>query len=248
MACEYTRGTGFPPPSSRPASKGRRASVAAVSSALRSFTCDRSCRLAGCSGTTPAECGEGTPGLCRQRYAAVHRELLPVCRRPWRSSDRVPSALSLRGALRRLDGPPIGGQGKLHRVELDCRFRRLSLQVDNFPPGPRRRVDDWGVFLELRSCPCFSVLSICPRAGSRSCRSCVAPLVFALLSRRRRRGSHGQLDWSGPFTSARVSRRGVLRLGLAHSHWRAPPGPGRLFDGRDAFLELRSCSCRSCAP
>jgi hypothetical protein len=114
LACEYTRGTGFPPPSSRPASMGRRASVAAVSSALRSFTCDRSCRLAGCSGTTPAECGEGTPGLCRQRYAAVHRELLPVCRRPWRSSDRVPSALSLRGALRRLDGPPIGGQGQLH--------------------------------------------------------------------------------------------------------------------------------------
>ena len=182
-----------------------------MSSALRSFSCDRSCRLAGCSGTTPAECGEGTPGLCRQRYAAVHRELLPMCRRPWRSSDRVPSALSLRGALRRLDGPPIGGQGKLHRVELDCRFRRLSLQVDNFPPGPCRRVDDWGVFLELRSCPCFSVLSICPRAGSRSCRSCVAPLVFALLSRRGRRGSHGQLDWSGPFTSARVSRRGVLQ-------------------------------------
>ena len=114
LACEYTRGTGFPPPSSRPASTGRRASVAAVSSALRSFTCDRSCRLAGCSGTTPTECGEGTPGLCRQRYAAVHRELLPVCRRPWRSSDRVPSALSLRGALRRLDGPPIGGQGQLH--------------------------------------------------------------------------------------------------------------------------------------
>ena len=95
---------------------------------------------------------------------------------------------------------------------------------------------------------CFPVLSNCPRAGSWSCRSCVAPLVFALLSRRGRRGSHGQLDWSGPFTSARVSRRGVLRLGLAHSHWRAPPGPGRLFDGRGAFLELRSCSCRSCVP
>ena len=48
-----------------------------------------------------------------------------------------------------------------------------------------------------------------------------------------------------------VSRRGTqfpTCLGLAHSHWRAPPGPGRLFDGRGAFLELRSCSCRSCAP
>ena len=48
-----------------------------------------------------------------------------------------------------------------------------------------------------------------------------------------------------------VSRRGTqfpTCLGLAPSHWRAPPGPGRLFDGRGAFLELRSCSCRSCVP
>ena len=48
-----------------------------------------------------------------------------------------------------------------------------------------------------------------------------------------------------------VSRRGTqfpTCLGLAPSHWRAPPGPGRLFDGRGAFLELRPCSCRSCVP
>ena len=32
---------------------------------------DRRCRLACCKCTTPSGCEEGTPGLCRQRYAAA---------------------------------------------------------------------------------------------------------------------------------------------------------------------------------
>jgi hypothetical protein len=46
-------------------------------------------------GATPAECKEGTPGLCRQSYAAVHRELLPLCRWPVVAARQGPECVEL---------------------------------------------------------------------------------------------------------------------------------------------------------
>ena len=175
---------------------------------------DRSCRLACCKCTTPSGCKEGTPGLCRQRYAAVLTSGAP--------------SLSCEGGVARPNRSRMRWACAVRYSVLCSESSLILCFLISCPPRKRGTACDErdGPVVPRGHARMPGAAAVCPSlsfAGDPRSRT------GALVSASRLRRPEG-----AQFPTC---------FGLARSLRCAPPSPCRPFDGRGAFLELGSWPC-----